>query len=206
MTNILCFGDSNTWGGHPVDGSRFGRDIRWPGALQTMLGDDYYIVEEGLNGRTTDLDDQGSHVRNGLNYLPACIKSHDPLDILIIMLGTNDLKDRFRRTAADVAKANEILVLAARENTRSENMKVLLISPALPNPNAPGFDEYQADFTKGYEKSLGFAKELKKIAVKNDCLFLDAAPIASVGEDGLHLSEEGHKKLAVEISKVIVGA
>ena len=100
MKSILCYGDSNTWGCKPIvlPGvvERFDRDVRWTGILRQQLGDDYLVIEEGLNARTTVHDDpiDGAH-KNGKPYLLPCLETHLPLDLVIIMLGTNDLKSRF---------------------------------------------------------------------------------------------------------------
>lgn len=197
MKTILCYGDSNTWGDDPDGGSRFGHDIRWPRVLQSLLGgDSYYVVEEGLCGRTTDLDDKDSHIRNGLNYLPACVKSHEPLDYFIIMLGTNDLKDRFNRSAQEIAQAVGVLVDVARENSDSPDMKVIILSPAPINENASRYNMYENDFKAGVVKSFQLATGLKQIAEQKNCNFIDIAEFAKVGSDGLHLSAESHRKLA----------
>lgn len=111
---ILCFGDSNTWG-YMVTGGRFDEDVRWPMRLQTLLGEDFRVIEEGFNGRTCVFDDpvEGGY-KSGLDYLPACVMSHSPLDLVIIMLGTNDMKKRFGMTAFTIGGAVTQLVKAAR--------------------------------------------------------------------------------------------
>src|SRR5262245_33726268 len=96
---VLCYGDSNTWGCVPLQGdeaaTRFARAERWTGVLQDELGPDYWIVEEGLNGRTTTRDDEAAPDRNGLTLLLPVLEAHHPLDLVVVMLGTNDLKERF---------------------------------------------------------------------------------------------------------------
>ena len=91
MKTILCFGDSNTWGYNPENGQRFGPEERWTGILRNSLGEDYRVIEEGLNGRTTLWDDPIAGFKNGLDYLMPCLESHMPFDLITIMLGTNDL-------------------------------------------------------------------------------------------------------------------
>jgi len=104
---VLCFGDSNTYGTKPDRSGRYEAHQRWTGILQQQLGEDYYVIEEGLGGRTTDLDhfNPQKPSRNGFEYFKACLDSHAPLDIVIIMLGTNDLKTVYDRSARDVAQA-----------------------------------------------------------------------------------------------------
>ena len=110
---ILCYGDSNTWG-YMVTGGRFPEDVRWPMRLQMLLGDGYTVIEEGFNGRTTVFDDpvEGGH-KSGLTYLPPCVMSHSPLDLIIIMLGSNDLKKRFGMTAFTIGGGVTALIKAA---------------------------------------------------------------------------------------------
>ena len=94
MKEILCFGDSNTHGYMPGIGTRYPADIRWSGRLGTLLGDGYHVVEEGMDGRTTAFEDEIQPYRSALGYIDPCLKSHAPLDLVIIMLGTNDTKTR----------------------------------------------------------------------------------------------------------------
>ena len=88
---VLCFGDSNTWGYSPDDGERFAPDVRWPGVLAARLGDDWRVIEEGLNGRTSAFDDPLDPILNGKTFLPVCLATHAPIDVVVIMLGTNDV-------------------------------------------------------------------------------------------------------------------
>ena len=117
MKNILCYGDSNTWGCPPLEDwpittiTRFGPDVRWGSVMRSILGEGYWAVEEGLNGRTTVWDDpvEGEH-RNGKPYLLPCLLSHAPLDLVILMLGTNDLKSRYSLSAWDIASGVATLI------------------------------------------------------------------------------------------------
>jgi lysophospholipase L1-like esterase len=104
---IVAYGDSLTYGWVPTanpPSTRFGPDVRWPGVLQKELGDNYVVIEEGLDGRTTDALDPGSSISgaqlDGSAYLPACLASHLPVDLVVIMLGTNDLKPVFNSDAS----------------------------------------------------------------------------------------------------------
>ncbi|MBR0402477.1 MAG: hypothetical protein IJH73_08230, partial [Lachnospiraceae bacterium] len=113
LKNILCFGDSNTYGFSPdwVKGNfgRHDRSVRWTGRLQELLGDEYRIIEEGLSGRPTVFADPTMADMSGLPYFRPCLKSHMPLDLVIIMLGTNDMKHRFNMLPVDIAKEAEAL-------------------------------------------------------------------------------------------------
>ena len=121
MKNILCYGDSNTWGCIPFEGAgparRFPPDMRWPGVLQRELGDGYWVVEAGLNARTTVWDDPLEPHRNGRELLLPTLLTHQPLDLVIIMLGTNDLKHRINASAAEIAEGAGMLadIVAAQQ-------------------------------------------------------------------------------------------
>ena len=114
MRTILCFGDSNTWGDPPGGNGRFAWHERWTGILQDSLGNGFRVIEEGLCGRTTCFDDPFSPNRNGLAYLTVALETHCPLDLLIIMLGTNDLKANFNLSAFDISRGAASLLVAAR--------------------------------------------------------------------------------------------
>ena len=119
--NILCFGDSNTFGSDPRGGARYDRHTRWPGVLRDTLGTGFWVIEEGCGGRTTVHEDPieslNSGSKSGVAYLPACLHSHQPLDLVIILLGTNDLKPRFAVGADDIARGVGALVDAVRAST-----------------------------------------------------------------------------------------
>src|SRR6266581_6911945 len=100
---ILCYGDSNVWGQIPSTFERYDSNIRWTGLLQQLLEYDYELIEEGLGGRTTIFDDANKESCNGKKYLLPCLQSHNPLDIIILLLGTNDLKEKFNQTPEQVA-------------------------------------------------------------------------------------------------------
>jgi len=114
MRRILCYGDSNTWGCIPISAARYGEDIRWPGVLAGLLGAEYRIIEEGLNGRTTVFDDPLQEGRNGKTYLLPCLLSHRPLDVVVLMLGTNDMKQRYGLPAEDIARGAGVLAEIVR--------------------------------------------------------------------------------------------
>src|SRR6056297_2207238 len=122
MKRILCYGDSNTWGYVPLTGERYDETVRWTMLLQEKLGGDYKIIEEGLNGRTTVLDDPLEPGRNGLTYLGPCVQSQSPLDLVVLMLGTNDLKRRFSLAPEEIAMGLEKLVLAIAGSGAGRNL------------------------------------------------------------------------------------
>jgi lysophospholipase L1-like esterase len=188
---ILCFGDSNTWGQKPDKTGRYPADVRWTGTLQDILGDDCYIIEEGLSSRTTDLEYSKKPGRNGRAYLDPCLDSHRPLDLVILMLGTNDLKIEFDRSAKQIAEATRGLIELIQEKTKKDGrvVPVLLVSPIHIIDTAPRFAEF---YTGMYDheaalKSKQLASEMKRIAQETNCTFIDAATVSEPGEDGLHL-------------------
>jgi lysophospholipase L1-like esterase len=123
VKTILCYGDSNTWGCIPLTAAqpprRYGPAQRWPGVLRRELGDGFGIVEEGLNGRTTVWDDPLEPSRSGKELLVPCLLTHQPIELVIVMLGTNDLKGRFGVGARDIAAGAGLLLDATVADARS---------------------------------------------------------------------------------------
>jgi lysophospholipase L1-like esterase len=209
---ILCFGDSNTHGTTPYPGERYKANERWTGLLQKQLGEKYYLIEEGLGGRTTDLDhpDPKKPSRNGLIYFKACIDSHSPLDYVVIMLGTNDLKITYKRTADDVANALRQFpeyIFSYNGGKGYLSPKIILLSPVHINNHANKFSEYMS--TPGiYDEvsaltSTRLAEKIELVANELKCQFFDVAAIANTGDDGLHLNRESHQKLADKLKAII---
>lgn len=200
MKNILCFGDSNTWGYVPGTGNRYPKQIRWTGLLQNLLGDSFFIIEEGLNGRTTVLDDPTRIAKNGMTYLRPCLDSQAPIDLVVMMLGTNDCKHRFGLSAFDISEGVAMLVSIILQSGSGINGKapqILLISPPL-IAAAPS----KADlFSGAEEKSRQLAFHVQQVATNTASHFLDAAKDCSVSPiDGIHLDEAGHLALAQAIA------
>ena len=111
MKQILCFGDSNTFGSDPSpEGFRHPYHLRWPGIVQQLLGEEFYVIEEGMGGRTTVFSDPLEPMRCGISYLPVALQSHQPLDLVILSLGTNDCKGMFSASPRVIAAGMERLV------------------------------------------------------------------------------------------------
>lgn len=197
---ILCYGDSNTWGCIPISNGRYPRAARWTGVMAERLGSGYAVIEEGQNGRTTVWEDPLGIDRNGLQYLPACLQSHKPLDLVILMLGTNDLKARFALTAYDIAAGAERLVQVVQQSGCGVNggqPAILLTAPPVIRP--------QGDFTEifigGEEKSRGLAARYAAVAQRNGCTFLDLTQVIQVDlSDGIHYSAESHRQLGIALA------
>ena len=202
MKTILCYGDSNTWGYDPASQTRFPRDVRWPGILRKTLGEDYLIIEEGLNGRTTVWDDPIELDKNGATYLRPCIQTHKPLDLVIIMIGTNDLKTRFSLNAYDIASGAGVLVDIVKKSNTGINAgapEVLLIAP----PSTVSYPDTQI-FVGAEEKSIGFSKQYRRVADEKECHFLDAGEHAKSSPlDGIHLEADMHRTLGIAVAAKI---
>lgn len=208
MKTVLCYGDSNTWGSDPETGERFASDVRWPGALARELGDGYGVIEEGLPGRTTVRDDpvEGAY-KNGRTYLRACLESHKPVDLVTVMLGTNDLKERFGASASDIAQGAAVLAeMTLRSGCGPEGGApvVLLIAP----PPVGKLTDMAEMFEGSEGKSARFAVHYQRFAEQHGCGFLDAgAMIASSDVDGIHLEAGEHRKLgeavAARVEKIL---
>ena len=206
--NIVCFGDSNTHGYNSKTGGRFDVNERWTKLLQKNLGDDYYIIEEGLSGRTTSFEDPVFEGLCGLNVIYPCMMSHEPLDLVIIMLGTNDTKDRFNANSFIIGKGLERLAQKTIDTHAAWRgaPNVLLIAPPPIHPDYAKTAVAGEMGDKCVERSRGLAKEFKDVADRLHCHFLDAGSIPGIEMypyDWMHLSLESHKLLADELTKVM---
>ena len=200
--HIICFGDSNTHGYCAVTGGRFDEDERWPCLLQKNLGGDYLVLEEGLSGRTTCFTDPIHEGLSALDYIYPCLMSHEPVDLLVIMLGTNDTKERFGSSAACIALGLKRLIAKAIATTdcwRDGRANILIVTPQNIDPR---YADTEVGATMGCgcaEKSEGLAEEFRKIAALMGCHYMDANQVlvAKPNEiDYMHLTLEGHKQLA----------
>jgi lysophospholipase L1-like esterase len=202
MKRILCYGDSNTWGYDPLTQTRFDDQTRWTRVLAASLGAGYEIIEEGLNGRTTVWDDpiegELASDKNGRTYLGPCLQTHAPLDGVILMLGTNDLKRRFGLPASDIAlgvKALVGVIQRSRSGRGNGAPPVLLLAPPPLAPLTPEM-ALAAMFEGGEIKSREFAALYARVAQEMGCAFLDtSAVIRSSPLDGIHFEAAEHAKL-----------
>ena len=199
---ILCFGDSNTWGFNPANGARHPFGSRWTTLLAHTLGNGYRIIPEGMNGRTTVFEDPVEPGRNGLEYLLPCLVSHKPLDAVVIMLGTNDTKERFGLLPVDIALGMKRLVKLVQASDCGPGGKaprVGIIAPAHVNQAI-----VSGVFTGGPARSALLAQEYANVAKELGCAFLDASRCVSCGmPDGIHLDAQGHSTLGAEVARWI---
>jgi lysophospholipase L1-like esterase len=207
MRTVLCFGDSNTHGqmpgGSPLD--RYAYDQRWPGVLQRELGAAWRVIEEGLSGRTTVHDDpiEGA-LKNGRTYLRPCIMSHAPLDLIIIMLGTNDLKARFSQPASEVAMGIGCLVHDIRELAPGPGGLAPEIMVVSPPPMLDDIKEWEQIFKNAQPKSRELALQFEIIADSLEIHFFDAGTVARCDpSDGFHINDEAHEALGVALAREV---
>lgn len=205
MKSILCFGDSNTWGYNPRTKDRYSRNERWTGVLRQELGDGYEIIEEGLNGRTTVWEDPIEGHKSGKEYLIPCLESHQPIDLVTIMLGTNDLKKRFSLFLSpfDIASSAGVLVdiaLRSGSGPGGGTPKVLLMAP----PRAGKLTEFAEMFEDAEVKSTKFSQHYRQIANDHGCEFLDTSQIVTSSDiDGIHLELSEHQKLGQAVVALV---
>jgi lysophospholipase L1-like esterase len=213
---ILVFGDSNSWGfvpnptGDPT--TRYDASTRWPRVMINRLGAGFELIEEGLSARTTNLDDPqfdipSVHLKgatlNGAMILPAILASHLPLDLVVIMLGTNDLKARFNRSASETAQAVVSLAGLIADckggvATVYGSPQVLLVAP----PALGGGFRDPADWTGGVEKSLELGPALRAAAAAADLPFFNAGEVITTdGGDGIHFSAGSQRKLGEAVAE-----
>ena len=210
--HIVCFGDSNTHGycADPGDcadgGDRFNENERWTCLLQRKLGEEYLVLEEGLSGRTTVFPDPLHESMAGIDVIYSCLMSHEPVDLLIIMLGTNDTKERLGVNAACIAIGMERLVLKAQSVPAWRNGKpnILIVSPPHIGEGLYLRPEGAAMGRGCPEKSRELAAYLKPVAERLGCAFLDAEGLAEFNKlDCMHLSRKGHSQLADRLAGLV---
>lgn len=200
---ILCFGDSNTYGYIPGDGGRYDRHTRWPGRLQSLLGGSCRITEEGVCGRTTVFEDELCPGRCGLDDIEAAVELCGTMDLLIIMLGTNDCKTQFQASAEMIAGSLERILDRAKASAAA-SFDTLIIAPAPLTERVSKGDFWPEFDESSREKSEELAEEYRKVAEKRHCLFLDAGKVTAVSDrDGVHLDETGHAKLAEAVKEAL---
>ena len=204
VKNILCFGDSNTWGFVPgaynprtLYMERYPLSKRWPGVMRRILGDEFHIIEEGLNGRTTNIEYPDLSGRSGTSYIVPCLYSHSPLDIVILQLGINDTKTIFNRNTVEISEGIIELIDLIIGTLYGKDMQsppqILLLSP--PPLAHEGYLDQDGKliFEGGRRKSLQFHDYYGQIAKDKGCYYINLSSEVEYSKiDGLHLDEEGH--------------
>ncbi len=193
MYKILCYGNSNTWGCIPGTDERYAKNQRWPGVMERELGDDYRIIEEGLNGRTTIWEDPIEGHKSEKNYLTPCLETHKPLNLVIIMLGTNNLKGRFSLPACNIAEEAGTLVKMVFKSETGKGKKP---------PPVGDLKEFVRWYEGAREKSKSLSTEFRRMAEELDCHLLNAGEyVSSSDTDGVHLEAEEHGKLGQVVAR-----
>ncbi len=201
MKSILCFGDSNTWGYNACHDERFAWNVRWTGTLQKLLGANYHIIEHGVCGRTTRWNTKEEPWVNGLKEVPRVVREHAPIDLCIVMLGTNDIKEEYQATISDIVGGLEEVACSFQKEymwnvALNQKPQILIVAPPrICNlRNSPFLKEFGI---AAEAKSSQLAPGYKELARKHNWMFLDADLVTKVGiYDGIHLDEKGHSLLA----------
>lgn len=206
MEYILCYGDSNTWGCEPVTMKRYDFAVRWPGVMQRALGSDFHVYENALNGRTTVFEDPIEEGRCGKAGFPAVLEGCSPLDLVIIMLGTNDCKARFHQNPWDIGWGMDLLVQYVKRvkcGSDKGDPKILVVSP----PRMGGDWDATPHGTVFGPESERRAERLPavyaEIARLNGVDFFDAAPHAEPGADCVHLLPGSHQRLGEAMAEKV---
>lgn len=204
---ILCFGDSNTWGYIPT-GGRYDEHTRWPMRMAELLGAGYAVIEEGFNGRTCVYDDpvEGGF-KSGLIYLPPCLMSHNPLDAVAIMLGSNDTKRRFNLTPMTIGQSMMQLVRACKlygMDPNGDPPRIVIVAPPPILDNLMQTRHAECFGEQAIAVSKGLGPELHRVSKLLRVDFFDAAPYAEVSRlDAVHMTAEGHLRLAEAMAEKI---
>ncbi len=197
--SVLCFGDSNTWGYNPKDGSRYPAHVRWTGILQQKLGQDFTVIEEGLNGRTTTINELERPMRSAADILPVLIESHRPLDVIVLMLGTNDLKTHFDRSSEQIANDLSGLCAVIKQHPMllDHPPKLILAEPTGADLSSPALPEW---FEHAEAKWKGLIALMPAIAREHQALYVETNKIIELNfSDSLHWSPEQHALFSQEV-------
>lgn len=206
MKTILAFGDSLTFGAHAKTGLRHAYEDRWPTVLERGLGAAARVIPEGLGGRTTVFDDYSSAAdRNGAKVLPTLLDTHKPLDLVIIFLGTNDLKTYLNGTAFGAAMGVKRLVEIVRQHPYGNHgpvPQVLMVAPPL-TVETDHVDLHPMFAPRADEARL-FDFYYSRIARELGCGYFNAASVAVASPiDGVHLDAENTRAIGEGLVPVV---
>jgi len=210
MKTVLCFGDSNTWGFIPESitapcPARHPHDARWTGVLARNLGAGFRVIEEGQNGRTTVHDDPFAAARNGKTVLPALLESHKPLDLVVMMLGTNDLKAAFGLSPGEIAAGVKVLaqmILGSDAGPKAKAPKLLLLCPPATG-QMNHLPEVAARLPNAFKDSRELPRHYEALASSLGCPCLNTQTLISTGSDGIHLDASAHATLGNAVATMV---
>ena len=194
MKTVLAFGDSLTWGSDPATGGRHPEALRWPNVLEAALEGRARVIADGLRGRTTAYDEHLADCdRNGARILPTVLYTHAPVDLVVIMLGSNDMKPHIAGTAVAALQGMRRLVTIVKnhvpgiEGARAPDVLIVAPPPLCETADA----EFAAMFASGVEQSRMLASLYRDLADESGCGFFDAGSVAkTTPADGVHLDAE----------------
>ena len=209
--HILCLGDSNTHGycADPADcadgGGRFNENERWTRLLQKALGEDYLVLEEGLSGRTTVFPDPLEEGLSALEVAYPILMSHKPVDLLIVMLGTNDCKDRFSASPYCIARGlNRLLDKVKSVPCWAEQPNILVICPPHIGDKMIATEVVGIMGAGAPAKSRALSLHYEPVAREQSCAWLDAEGVAEFNKvDYMHLTRKGHSQLAAKLAELV---
>ncbi len=207
MKHILVYSDSISWGIIPMSRNRFDFYQRWPGILENnlnKLGKDIRIIEDCLNGRRTMYEDPIRPGRNGLMGLSQCIEINSPLELVILMLGTNDFQANHEHTAQDAAKGMKALINEIRQTSLEPGMLMPEILVIAPPPILEPKGDIAIKFKDGNKKCIGLAKAYEQLCIEQKCSFFDAGKITTSSKvDGVHFDLDQHLVFGNAISEYV---
>jgi len=206
MKTVLCYGDSLTWGYDAASQGRHALADRWPSVLQTALGVVVHVVADGLNGRTTAFDDfLAGADRNGARVLPTVLTTHAPVDVIVIMLGANDMKPWIHGNPVAAMQGMRRLVDIVRGHDYpfgGPAPQILLVAP--PAVSRTDNAEFKAMFAGGDEASRHLAPLYAQLADEAGCGFFDAGSVATTSPlDGVHLDAENTRRIGAALAPVV---
>lgn len=203
MPVLLCFGDSNTYGWNWATGGRFSRDIRWPGRLASALGPAWQVIEEGLGGRTTTFEIPGLPNRNGFAALPMLLETHEPLDLVVISLGTNDMWVP-GATARDAARGVGAMVDLVRASTLGPGEAAPAVLVVVPPPLAALSEEWTAESDDLVRESSRFGDAYRDVLRAREVPLVDLGElISSSAADGIHFEAQDHAAIGRAVAAAV---
>ncbi len=190
---IICYGDSNTWGKDPVGNKRYARAIRWAGVLQAKLGNSYDVVEAGMPGRTIfTLDPSRSPLICAKNNLDITFIANSEADTVIVALGTNDIWQSYTNSAETIVVEYKSL-LNRINKLFTHSPQLICVGPVIFDPK----------FTHEHEKSLKVSELLNEVLPKSIHYVNLANLNLPLGEDGVHFSRKAHLGLGEFIAELL---
>lgn len=201
MKKIICYGDSNTFGFNPKDGSRFDENIRWTSVLQKSLGVEYEVINEGMCDRTGFVNNPNGELFSAPKHFPELIKKSENIDLLILWIGTNDLQFQYDISFSTIEKGLENLIKLAKTKAR----KIIIIPPVILDKKIlEGYFNYQFDETS-VKKSREVGRIYKTLANMHNCEIFDVNKYVKPSDiDGLHYDENSHKIIAENMQKIVL--